>query len=471
MTIAKFKNIGPIEEAELELGDLTIIAGQNNTGKTYLVYTLYGFLKFLINIEFRRGYPNYPNKSQESIKEIAQQLQETGIASMEPEEYKRMSDELVDIVSKIFSNRMIHQVFKSPQDKFEDAHFQFKSEENTWTIENETYRTPSGRDRLTIKSYFKDEKLTFELDNYEDVELEKIVSRVCLLFEKTAQNYYYPVPHILSAERFGISLFYKELDFTKNRLFEVVQNVSDDKKLSDDELSRRLMLLGRKSARYAKPIRDNIDFTRYLSDIQKEKSQLAMDKQHSVETMMEAYYKVKKDEILFISKKRGKNRFDIPLHLASSSARGLSDLYFYLKHVAKPGQILIIDEPESHLSPSNQILMARLLVFCVNQGLKVLITTHSDYIIREINNLIILHNDFEKKEEFLKKHKKDYTENDHLDPHSVRAYICENGGLKQCNIDERGIDDMTVFDDTIDSINQISIELDMYMDLDAEQDD
>ena len=29
----------------MELGDLTIIAGRNNTGKTYLVYTLYGFLK------------------------------------------------------------------------------------------------------------------------------------------------------------------------------------------------------------------------------------------------------------------------------------------------------------------------------------------------------------------------------------------------------------------------------------------
>ena len=40
-----FKNLGPIHEAELELGDLTIIAGRNNTGKTYVAYTLYGFLK------------------------------------------------------------------------------------------------------------------------------------------------------------------------------------------------------------------------------------------------------------------------------------------------------------------------------------------------------------------------------------------------------------------------------------------
>ena len=41
----RFSNLGPISEAELELGDLTIIAGRNNTGKTYLTYVLYDFMK------------------------------------------------------------------------------------------------------------------------------------------------------------------------------------------------------------------------------------------------------------------------------------------------------------------------------------------------------------------------------------------------------------------------------------------
>ena len=41
----RFKNVGPVKDAEVELGDLTIIAGRNNTGKTYLVYTLYSFLQ------------------------------------------------------------------------------------------------------------------------------------------------------------------------------------------------------------------------------------------------------------------------------------------------------------------------------------------------------------------------------------------------------------------------------------------
>ena len=41
----RFTNIGPVKDATLELGRLTVIAGRNNTGKTYVSYSLYGFLK------------------------------------------------------------------------------------------------------------------------------------------------------------------------------------------------------------------------------------------------------------------------------------------------------------------------------------------------------------------------------------------------------------------------------------------
>ena len=38
------KNLGPIKEADVEIGDLTIVCGENNVGKTYYTYTLYSFL-------------------------------------------------------------------------------------------------------------------------------------------------------------------------------------------------------------------------------------------------------------------------------------------------------------------------------------------------------------------------------------------------------------------------------------------
>ena len=40
------KNLGPLKQAEFSLGDLTIICGANNTGKTYATYALFGFLSF-----------------------------------------------------------------------------------------------------------------------------------------------------------------------------------------------------------------------------------------------------------------------------------------------------------------------------------------------------------------------------------------------------------------------------------------
>ncbi|NER94363.1 MAG: AAA family ATPase, partial [Symploca sp. SIO1B1] len=40
----KVTNLGVLKQAEFILGDLTIICGGNNTGKTYATYALFGFL-------------------------------------------------------------------------------------------------------------------------------------------------------------------------------------------------------------------------------------------------------------------------------------------------------------------------------------------------------------------------------------------------------------------------------------------
>jgi AAA15 family ATPase/GTPase len=40
----KVKNLGVLKQVEFELGDFTIICGENNTGKTYATYALFGFL-------------------------------------------------------------------------------------------------------------------------------------------------------------------------------------------------------------------------------------------------------------------------------------------------------------------------------------------------------------------------------------------------------------------------------------------
>ncbi|MYJ95537.1 MAG: ATP-binding protein [Proteobacteria bacterium] len=172
---------------------------------------------------------------------------------------------------------------------------------------------------------------------------------------------------------------------------------------------------------------------------------------------MQGYYTTKDDEIRFISKARGKGRsFNLPLHLASSSARGLSDLYFFLKHVANPTHLLVIDEPESHLDTSNQILLARLLAYFVKAGIRVLVTTHSDYLVKEINNLVMLSASFTDKNQLIRS--LGYKEEEYIRPAEVKAYIAQNNSLDECVVDELGID-MPVFDQTIDRINSVANEL------------
>lgn len=79
----------------------------------------------------------------------------------------------------------------------------------------------------------------------------------------------------------------------------------------------------------------------------------------------------------------------LPIHMTASMVKTLSSFVFYLKHIAKKNDLIIFDEPEINLHPSAQIELARIFGKLYNRGLRMIISTHSDYIIREINNLIM----------------------------------------------------------------------------------
>ena len=64
-----------------------------------------------------------------------------------------------------------------------------------------------------------------------------------------------------------------------------------------------------------------------------------------------------------------------------------------MHHIAEEGELLIVDKPELNLHPANQRRIARLFARLVNLGVKVFITTHSDYIVKELNTLIMLNHD------------------------------------------------------------------------------
>ena len=78
----------------------------------------------------------------------------------------------------------------------------------------------------------------------------------------------------------------------------------------------------------------------------------------------------------------------IPLHKASSTISEVSPISLYLKHIARPGSLLIIEEPEAHLHLANQAEMAKYIVRMVRASLNVLVITHSSAIIDELSMYI-----------------------------------------------------------------------------------
>ena len=452
----RFRNIGPVKDAELELGDLTVIAGRNNTGKTYIAYTLYGFLKMyrewpdcVTEPESGSGTP-IPNSAL-----LAKQARQWARASqpLHPNMRQELRTTVMQEMIEAFSDDRLSGVFSSPDGAFQDASFAVQLPDLS-NHQRFLALAPPGGPPLSLEYDGRQLHLSMrdEARNFNRSQIDLALSALYLhfLFPELPTG-----PFILSSERFGISLFYRELDFTKNRLVDLLQQL-DGRKRGSGALP--FLFLDQAASRYALPIKDNIDYTRSIPDLQGATSDLCQDKLFDgIKDMMSGYYGNSGDDVRFISKARGKGRsFNIPLHLASSSARGLSDLYFFLRHVARKGQLLIIDEPESHLDTANQRLLARLLARLVRAGLKVLVTTHSDYLIMELNNLVMLSRPFPDKEALAKRLK--YGADDFLEADSIRAYVAEGNGLTPCKVDEFGVD-IPVFDRTIDEINRAANEL------------
>ena len=80
----------------------------------------------------------------------------------------------------------------------------------------------------------------------------------------------------------------------------------------------------------------------------------------------------------------------IPLMNASSMVSELAPVVLFLREVVDRNDLLIIEEPESHLHPEMQVAFTRLLAGAVQAGLRVVLTTHSEWVVETIGNLVEL---------------------------------------------------------------------------------
>lgn len=78
----------------------------------------------------------------------------------------------------------------------------------------------------------------------------------------------------------------------------------------------------------------------------------------------------------------------IPLSRFSSMVSELLPVILYLRFVVRRGDLLIIEEPESHLHPEIQVKFCCEIARLVRSGVRILITTHSELILEQLGNLI-----------------------------------------------------------------------------------
>ena len=81
---------------------------------------------------------------------------------------------------------------------------------------------------------------------------------------------------------------------------------------------------------------------------------------------------------------------DLPLMRTSSMVSELAPVVLYLRYLVRPGDLLIIEEPESHLHPAMQARFARELARLVRFGVRIMLTTHSEWMLEALANLVRL---------------------------------------------------------------------------------
>ena len=81
---------------------------------------------------------------------------------------------------------------------------------------------------------------------------------------------------------------------------------------------------------------------------------------------------------------------ELALMNTSSMVSELAPVVLYLRHVVRKGDVIIIEEPESHLHPQMQVAFTRFLAAVVKAGIRVVVTTHSEWVLEALANLVRL---------------------------------------------------------------------------------
>ena len=297
-----------------------------------------------------------------------------GVTQVDVEPYARKATEILKRGCQKYTEEL-PRIFASKADRFKDTSFKINFDPETisslksraWgrrigTAEEDfiLLSKAEGKQELVVSLVVGKGKSVLPAETIEEIISDGIID---LLFEKS-----FPTPFIASAERTGAAIFRKELNFARNRLLEEMSRM-------DGEIDP-MELLFKSYQDYPLPVKINVDFIRQLESIAKKDSFIVQNSPQILNDFLDIvggeYIAGSNDTIYF---KPVRKQAKLTMDESSSAVRSLLDMGFYLRHVAKPGDLLMVDEPELNLHPENQRRMARLFTRLVNLGIRVFVTT------------------------------------------------------------------------------------------------
>ena len=373
------KNFGPIAEATIDLRPLTVFVGPSNTGKTYcstLIYALHGTFN---------GFPQLPSLlghfGSLSIADIRAILKK--LITLD------RSLKFSDLPQK--TRTMLQSEIKNPESL--NAELKRCFDLNSIT---ELVRLKDGqRGKLTIslKVSEEDQKLwNFNLETSEsDLTTHASVNKNLV---------FYPEEWFASKGQLATENLIFELATGLNRYTE--GRVYLPAARSGIMQSHRVIassLVERATSGGLTPL-EVPTFSGIVADFMQ---QLILYKESEVpdEGMKHLAEAIESDvlagQILMKPTPSGYPEFlyrpqeigeEVRLTRAASMVSELAPVVLFLRGGIRPGDTLIIEEPEAHLHPGAQTDIALILAGLVRAGVRVIVTTHSDWLLKEIANLI-----------------------------------------------------------------------------------
>lgn len=419
-TELEVKNFGPIAGAKLELCPLTIFVGPSNTGKTYLAYLIYALHQFFggagLYARSGRSRPHtfrvdkkLNQKGIEIASSILEEFERKGKTSIASNVEVAIPSEFTGFIKRYQTERN-HQFGKAIQECF-------------GLTGNEAMLIRRGQDskgsRIVLKRLTEENEMIFEQQfkiSHEDVSTMVKLNKELPLdiraddahyFQKIVEHYdspdqftfvnvlsvvdnlllpslVYPMhmpAYYLPADRTGIMHAHNAVSETQVARDLEMAKMSERERVSPlfsgvlSDFIRHLIKLNPGNLRLIESRRDDVDLGTGIEN-------------EILEGIIQAFGVSGYPDFRYSPAGwKGENNSLSMMH-SSSMVSELAPLVLYLRYYVSPSSVLIVDEPEAHLHPEMQVKLARQLAKLVTKGVRVIATTHSEWLLEELANIV-----------------------------------------------------------------------------------